>query len=68
MLGKLQLGRRARVALRPVVSRLFFEDLVAATDSFTRVTWLGRPIWQNVLVLHEPRLRQVMTGGPAGED
>lgn len=48
---KLQFGRRARSALRPMVTRLFFEDLVATTDNFSRITWLGRPIWQNILDL-----------------
>lgn len=40
-----------RSALRSVASRLFFGELVAATDNFSRVTWLGRPIWQNILDL-----------------
>jgi cephalosporin hydroxylase len=51
MVGKLRFGRRARSALRAVVSRLFFDELVAVTDNFSRTTWLGRPIWQNVLDL-----------------
>jgi cephalosporin hydroxylase len=29
----------------------FFQDLVAETDNFASVTWLGHPIWQNVLDL-----------------
>jgi cephalosporin hydroxylase len=33
------------------VARLFFMDLVGATQNFGTVTWLGHPIWQNVLDL-----------------
>ncbi|HZN36321.1 MAG TPA: CmcI family methyltransferase [Pirellulaceae bacterium] len=29
----------------------FFADLVRKTDNFGRITWLGQPIWQNVLDL-----------------
>lgn len=35
---------------RPV-SQAFFMDLIGRTENFTGVTWLGRPIWQNVLDL-----------------
>ena len=31
--------------------RLFFEELVQKTNNFGDVTWLGNPIWQNVLDL-----------------
>jgi cephalosporin hydroxylase len=34
-----------------VVRRLFFSDLIAATGNFSNVTWLGHPVWQNVLDL-----------------
>src|SRR6185436_4466149 len=37
--------------LRRSVARLFFMDLVGATQNFGSVTWLGHPIWQNVLDL-----------------
>jgi cephalosporin hydroxylase len=43
--------RAVRAALRSMVSRWFFGELVAATDNFSRITWLGRPVWQNVLDL-----------------
>jgi len=37
---------------RPLdVSRLFFTQLVRHTENFGNVTWLGKPIWQNVLDL-----------------
>ena len=29
----------------------FFRDLIAQTGNFGRVTWLGVPVWQNVLDL-----------------
>ncbi len=40
---------RATIA-RPV-RKLFFNDLVAHTQNFADVKWLGQPIWQNVLDL-----------------
>src|SRR5438445_5931434 len=33
------------------LNRRFFERLVRHTENFSRVTWLGRPIWQNILDL-----------------
>ena len=33
------------------VAEAFFTDLVRKTDNFGRITWLGNPIWQNVLDL-----------------
>ena len=30
---------------------VFFERLIRKTDDFGRVTWLGKPIWQNILDL-----------------
>lgn len=30
---------------------VFFERLIRKTDNFGRVTWLGEPIWQNILDL-----------------
>lgn len=35
---------------RPI-ARLFFMDLIGTTENFGDVTWLGHPIWQNVLDL-----------------
>lgn len=46
-----RLNRRLRRALAPLVGRLFHEELVRRTDNFSRVRWLGRPVWQNVLDL-----------------
>ena len=40
-----------RRMLRPWVHALFFRDLVSATKNFEKVTWLGHPVWQNVLDL-----------------
>jgi cephalosporin hydroxylase len=37
--------------LRRTVHALFFRDLVLMTDNFGAVSWLGNPIWQNVLDL-----------------
>jgi cephalosporin hydroxylase len=37
--------------LRRPVTRLFHQDLIASTDNFGRTTWVGQPIWQNVLDL-----------------
>jgi cephalosporin hydroxylase len=34
-----------------VVNAAFFEQLVRHTDNFSRVSWLGCPIWQNILDL-----------------
>jgi cephalosporin hydroxylase len=40
-----------RRLLRRPVSQLFFMDLVGKTNNFGDVTWLGYPVWQNVLDL-----------------
>jgi cephalosporin hydroxylase len=40
-----------RKILRRPVAHLFHQDLIAATDNFARTTWVGQPIWQNVLDL-----------------
>jgi cephalosporin hydroxylase len=37
--------------LSPTVQRLFFRDLIVKTKNFDNVSWLGNPIWQNVLDL-----------------
>lgn len=34
-----------------IVQRLFQLDLIEKTDNFSNVTWLGAPVWQNVLDL-----------------
>src|SRR5262249_28483034 len=47
--------RRASEALRRRTRKLreheFLRELVARTNNFRDVTWLGHPIWQNVLDL-----------------
>lgn len=35
----------------PPVAEAFFTDLIRQTNNFGRITWLGNPIWQNVLDL-----------------
>jgi cephalosporin hydroxylase len=40
----------ARTGRRPV-GRLFLNDLIVRTGNFADTTWLGAPIWQNVLDL-----------------
>jgi cephalosporin hydroxylase len=37
--------------LQSRVPAWFFHDLIESTGNFSHVTWLGRPIWQNVLDL-----------------
>ena len=48
-------GREAIIYQSPYetnrVNRIFFERLLRQTDNFSRVTWLGKPIWQNILDL-----------------
>jgi cephalosporin hydroxylase len=40
-----------RRLLAPRVPAWFFEQLIGHTENFSHVTWLGQPIWQNVLDL-----------------
>jgi cephalosporin hydroxylase len=40
-----------RRSLAQTVRSLFFRELVGKTKNFGHVTWLGHPIWQNVLDL-----------------
>lgn len=40
-----------RGPLRRTVNRLFLTDLIESTGDFSDVTWLGKPIWQDVLDL-----------------
>lgn len=40
----------ARTGRRPVAA-LYHRDLIAKTDNFATTSWLGTPIWQNVLDL-----------------
>jgi cephalosporin hydroxylase len=47
----LGLRRLYNALVRPVVNTLFFTQLVRRTGNFSQVTWLGKPIWQNVLDL-----------------
>jgi hypothetical protein len=35
--------------LGPRVEAWFFRDLIEKTENFSHVTWLGTPVWQNVL-------------------
>lgn len=50
--GLLDLMRRMYDGLlRPTVHLLFFRDLIKRTSNFGTVSWLGHPIWQNVLDL-----------------
>src|SRR5438046_1805226 len=37
--------------LVPRVPAWFFDQLLDKTDNFSHVTWLGQPVWQNVLDL-----------------
>jgi cephalosporin hydroxylase len=46
-----RLKRRSVAAYRNRIRRLFFTDLIRATENFSNVTWLGQPVWQNVLDL-----------------
>jgi cephalosporin hydroxylase len=45
------LARGSQRTSHHVIRQLFFRDLIAATDNFSNVTWLGHPVWQNVLDL-----------------
>ena len=51
--AQLARARRAlyRGPIRDTVNRLFFTDIVERTDNFGDITWLGKPVWQNVLDL-----------------
>jgi cephalosporin hydroxylase len=40
-----------RRVLKPRVPAWFLNDLIEHTDNFGHVTWLGRPVWQNVFDL-----------------
>jgi cephalosporin hydroxylase len=37
--------------IAPIIRSLFFADLINKTNNFGSVTWLGQPIWQNILDL-----------------
>ena len=37
--------------LKPRVPAWFMDDLIDQTENFGHVTWLGRPVWQNVFDL-----------------
>jgi cephalosporin hydroxylase len=47
---KQELGRRLRTLTNGVSSE-FLGQLIQHTDNFGNVTWLGRPVWQNVFDL-----------------
>lgn len=38
--------------LAPALRKLFLVDLIVETRNFGDTTWMGQPIWQNVLDLH----------------
>jgi cephalosporin hydroxylase len=40
-----------RFILEKTVNPLFFWELIEKTNNFSGITWLGQPIWQNVLDL-----------------
>lgn len=42
---------RLKQATQPWLHRQYFEDLIAKSDNFGDVRWLGHPVWQNVLDL-----------------
>jgi cephalosporin hydroxylase len=50
-----QLHRLRRAAYRGPVRRLvnylFLTDLIESTDDFSNVSWLGKPVWQDVMDL-----------------
>jgi cephalosporin hydroxylase len=47
---KQELARRLR-SLADGVNKPFFGHLIQHTNNFGQITWLGRPVWQNVLDL-----------------
>lgn len=51
MIGRPILSKIYRALLRPGVHSLFFRELVSKTGNFGSTSWLGNPIWQNVLDL-----------------
>src|SRR3954452_1566479 len=42
---------QVEAAERQAANQAFFSELTAKTNNFGRMTWLGNPIWQNVLDL-----------------
>jgi cephalosporin hydroxylase len=40
-----------RHSVAPMVRKLFLRDIIFRTNNFGLVTWLGHPIWQNILDL-----------------
>jgi cephalosporin hydroxylase len=51
MLGRRFWRRLYQRSLAPTVHALFFRELIGKTGNFGSITWLGHPIWQNVLDL-----------------
>ena len=51
MVGRRLLRKIYNQFLRPTVHSLFFRELIGQTNNFGTVSWLGHPIWQNVLDL-----------------
>src|SRR2546428_9143848 len=45
-------GKRLyEAAIKPLVNRLFFTQVIKQTENVSHLTWLGQPVWQNVLDL-----------------
>ena len=40
-----------KYSFAPLVRKLFFSELLFRTSNFWKVSWLGNPIWQNILDL-----------------
>ena len=51
MPGRDFLRKLYKQRLAPAVRTLFFRELIQKTNNFGTITWLGHPIWQNVLDL-----------------
>jgi cephalosporin hydroxylase len=45
------LGEKCWQLFAPAIRSLFFRELISKTNNFGSITWLGHPIWQNVLDL-----------------
>jgi len=45
------IDRMVRRFIAPLVRPIFFKELIDKTNNFGSITWLGQPIWQNILDL-----------------
>jgi cephalosporin hydroxylase len=50
-LKKVMVSAPYQATVQRAVNSLFFNQLVVKTKNFGRITWLGKPIWQNVFDL-----------------